>query len=114
MLDAIIQSWAGTPYMLYQKRKRVAVDCLYFVEAVLEEYLGIPHARPEARADDMLRMVRRLGLTKGPLSPASIVRVHEHVYIADSQLRLWHAWPGPGVCMAGRPQLEAVCYNLTM
>lgn len=70
-LESVLQSWRGTPYSLGQQCKGVAVDCVRFVCAVLDEMYQQPYQtidrlpddiafHSRERAIDAFRMIMRL------------------------------------------------------
>lgn len=52
-IEGILQSWKGTPYYLGQQCKGIAVDCVRFVCAVLDELYQQPYQEIEHLPDDI-------------------------------------------------------------
>lgn len=121
-LDAILNSWLGTPYVRGQCLRGVAVDCAHFVAAVLDELYAIPPdggllptdpglAR-EGVAGAIRAMMKRWpheDVDPHQLEPGDLLFVRAgglgggHVLIAGPRkAELWHADSGGfGVCRTG-------------
>lgn len=52
-LETVLRSWKGTPYGLGQQCKGMAVDCVRFVCAVLDEMYQQPYQKIEHLPDDI-------------------------------------------------------------
>lgn len=52
-LEAVLQSWKGTPYGLGQQCKGMAVDCVRLVCGVLDEMYQQPYQHVEVLRDDI-------------------------------------------------------------
>lgn len=52
-LEAVLQSWKGTPYCLGQQCKGMAVDCVRFVCGVLDEMYQQPYKTVGVLQDDI-------------------------------------------------------------
>ena len=125
-LQAVLQSWRGTPYAHGQCRRGVAVDCVQFVAAVLDELYGKPvkplerkpadlawHNRKEAirTASVISRRFPNLIVRDGTIEPGDVlvVRIGKsltsapgHAMIAGGVPNtIWHAEPTVGVCFTG-------------
>lgn len=44
-VDAVCQTWKGTPYKLNKCLKGIGSDCIHFVAAVLDELYGLEHSK---------------------------------------------------------------------
>lgn len=110
-LEAVLQSWAGTPYMHGQQCKGAGVDCVRFVFAVLDELLGVTtpvvtlppdvcvHA-PEKAEEHVERLRACYDCAEVPLDaiePGDVVVSGPvkggpgHVFIMGEGRVLWHA-----------------------
>jgi hypothetical protein len=80
-LETILHSWEDTPYLAGQQEKRVGVDCVRFVTAVLDELLhihrtAIPRLPQDTAMHSRRGAISTMRLIRKLYPPAQIVRNH--------------------------------------
>jgi len=138
-LNAVIDSWEGTRYLDGHAARGVGVDCVRFVDCVLQELFRVklpplPILHPETSIH-CGREVVRMGLLirdrfasetiRHPracmLQPGDVVvqrwrtnRYPGHVGIVDARGKLWHSTQNSGVhfgSLAGGKFVNVRCYR---